>query len=446
MDWLTRHSELASSITINAFHDPGTTAYPKLTGEQRQFTATLLALGLQSASVRCPATLCLSTDIISRQLVSSLPVAALTALHQLGECKHCHRLSSAIGCLTNLRQLTLSSCDDSYSHHSCLTDSSLQPLSSLLQLTQLQIGYIGDGCDLQCLPTQLQQLTVTYSEYTDDYQPLYKLMSHLTCLEQLAVKHWQSDAADVAGIVRVAPELPQLKHVRVIDPISTEVFLFIAVVWRYLPDLQSLDFSVGGDIELEQDLYYDLMRGLATLTMLTKLHVSVVVDCDNSCVLSYLTSMVGLRELVIGAEQACPPLSVSGACAVASLTALTHLDIYTFNITDAMLTLLAVKLTGLRSLAVMHTDIEDVSTRITEGPMPAIGQLSSLTSLTVKPLSTDIALQSLQYLTGLRKLNSLRGFESAGQDKLRSFWANLGVTDLRYETVNRERMIVGRAV
>lgn len=86
---------------------------------------------------------------------------------------------------------------------------------------------------------------------------------------------------------------------------------------------------------------------------------------------------------------------------------------------DGVLTLLALKPTNLQSLRVWKSGIGI-------GPMPAVGQLTKLRSLSLLTPGADTAEQALCYVTNPTRLTLLDGFREACLEALDAFCAGIG--------------------
>lgn len=76
---------------------------------------------------------------------------------------------TAIGQLTSLQQISLAMIGDSSAPE--ITSDCLQTLSTLEQLTMLQLDGVSFSSDLRLLPVQLQQLVVKYKGGVTDPGP-----------------------------------------------------------------------------------------------------------------------------------------------------------------------------------------------------------------------------------------------------------------------------------
>lgn len=425
-------------MLVTSVHIKGSTLL-QLTGVQYQISTDLLDFSPQSASrddfQRCmQQTLDAAGDSRSPKL--TLPPASVTALELDREWKPTvsdrerqvsavQQLGSVLSQLTNLQQLSFHGYE-----REPLPSISIAPLASLQQLTNLDIGHIGNACDLRCLPTQLKHLSLSFRPPKIHPQPLYQIVGHLTCLQQLVLEMWDNRKEDVQRLAEVASRLMQLQRIRLTLP-SYPCLSDAKCLWPQLSSLRCLEIVDPHD--LYPGTYTDLLGSLVTATGLTKLHIGVGDDIHaygmgEAELKAVASNNTNLQELI---WYPCPELSTEVDHPLANLTQLTKLAVWSHSIENAMLKMLAQKLTNLRCLDVGHSGPDHISVY----PMPAIGRLSSLTRLRLANLSADVARQGLQYLTGLKQLAELSGFGGAGCKPLERFWARIGVdaTEVQYD-------------
>lgn len=219
----------------------------------------------------------------------------------------------SLGCLTGLRQLTLTfDTDDDQP----ITNSLLHQVAQLQSLTQLRLCGIDDDCDLELLPVQLQDLEVV--SYL--HQPMLTVVCHLTRLQRVELEWSCFDTAeDIQQLQDMAPQLNQLQHVSLADP-SVGSLIGTAPIWKQIPNLRSLELDMETD-HMELDDFQQLMQQLAEAKSLE--HLTVGIPLEGVIYMPYdadhLTSLVNLRSLRFNLCEFTP----AGVQQLAQLNALT---------------------------------------------------------------------------------------------------------------------------
>lgn len=468
--WLRNYSALLCALEV----DYAGGAYSSKS-EEAALEATckqLLEFGLQAAASAAASGSGASLRLQSYSsfvgatagLLAALPAATLTHLDVIADRSPWF---GNMAMLTNLRQLRL--WIDPVPADT--VNNRLQEVGRLCKLTQLELGDVPVGSDMQLLPDQLQLLNLTYKGYhpveeedeelTDWSQAVVNLQ-HMTALQHLSIKavtladgsslppdlqllelHGQWAADGLLGVsslhqvtsvklvnwtlcsdnLEVLQHLPQLKKLA----LNLEVHgdpLDVAPAWRGLPlcDLQlQADAMTGAEVQ-------QLMQHVAAATMLTMLKVRIddleSLEPPGLAACEQLTALTHLKELNLAMGD--PDSFVQqDAQHLSALVTLTSLDLC-FNesgpyLDGAILCLLALMLTRLKHLSI--NVLGDYKSEVGFiHALPVVGRLTTLECLFLHKFNASEAQRGLQYLTGLSRLKQLSGFSMAGDAAWNSFW------------------------
>lgn len=303
-------------------------------------------------------------------------------------------------------------------------------LHHLTRLTFLGITCMGSMEPGSSLPTQLVELEVR--------SPMEAAISELqiTALQQLK-RLTLEDTFDGKHNLPMLGTLPHLTHVA-LSYNTWEGLMDIYQAWPQVPQLCSLAFDRAdcGELLTGQE-FREVLSVVATLTGLTRLvlsHFGVVsgeqdgpADAAPLELCKHLVKLCNLQELVLevdvckSSDENGPRPDVKFVPAdvqhLSSLTQLTCLCIKGVGaiVTDAAVNVLALHLKQLQQLIVRVRS---------SAVLPIIGCfLKSLKHLHVLGLPAGEQQAGLQYLTGLKQLTTLRGFQACNRDKLADFWA-----------------------
>jgi len=167
----------------------------------------------------------------------------------------------------------------------------------------------------------------------------------------------------------------------------------------YLADYGNIDDGFPFTAGLQADL--------AAATGLTKL---IITGTEPHKYRSHAVDMVGLYQVIAGLDKLRElslqvMASPESALPLAWATQLTMLQIHGCDIPDMAATAIGCSLRQLRSLALVNEE------RLTDACMPALGLLTSLTSLSLRCLGrTGISVEGVMQLSSLRGLKELDVF------------------------------------
>lgn len=408
------------------------------------------SLPLQLQSFACGSTMA------SPAVVSALPAATLTQLQMTlpdSVCAH-----APLSNLTNLRSLELYSVSSS-----ALAAGYLSSIHKLSKLTDLSLDSISSSSDLGLLPQQLSRLSLRIVAKEDVAINLQ--LSQLTALQHLRADLWcsvgdsclplQLQALDVEYGEPVVSVLGiecmhQLQHLRIgeaqepnfellsLNKLSQLETLALhysssscaadaAPYWSQLQQLSVLYFEFFSAAEQMAVM----MQAWSQLTQLTQLVVECTLLPENeeeaqaeevarnsiSAVCHSLKQLVNLKSLVLQLNE-WVQVQQDDMLHLSSLTGLTYLYLGVDNLgSSTSVIAVLLELTRLQNLTL--AGLEEINV------LPVIGKLQQLTRLALPELTDEIQQQSLKYLTKLRKLQVLEGFDSCSKKVMQQFWADL---------------------
>lgn len=465
--WLAKHLGMVSQLSISHNEiscNTRTDAAALLETAKQivQFAVTTAAAAASAAGA--PLHLCAYTSLlpVTTGVLAALPAATLTRLDVSIDSGI---FSAEFSKLSSLQRLGVRLLRTETS------DSCLQGLGKLTQLTQLSLYNVANKSNMQLLPTQLQRLELQYTTGpTSSLTSAAKAdLQHLTCLRHLKLEavrlaagsslpsnllsldlEAQFPAEGVIGLgslhqvtsmvlegcglrrshVQELQQLTQLIHLSLgmrVQP--DERPMEVAAAWHQLPlcDLR-LTSNLAKAAEVQQ-----LMRHIAEATKLTGLQINISkvanAEAHGLAVCEHLKSLQQLRSLDMCIDQP-QTFKMQDAQHLSALTALTSMDLCYGGcgpgVDASTLCLLAVSLTQLRVLSIgVDSDPFDPVCLASVPALPVLGKLTTLETLCVGRMSRSEAQRGLQFLTGLSRLNVLDGFHEAGAEAMAAFWATV---------------------
>lgn len=415
-----------------------------------------------------------SNVFISPAIINSLPAATLTSL-SLCLCPETCRSATVVSRLTKLRELRLTGdCRHRFTF-------SVPDLRGLQQLTNLHMSTVAADSNPQHVPPQLLQLTIHYPVAIGLSGPPMVDLRHLQQLQQLhlsagmlaagsALPSQLQDLSVCVGsgsaiaVVHIS-QLGQLSTLRLMDTNDTAQELFslanvpklqhlslsydfdidddlvscgVAAAWPKLPQLHSFEISDG---YMVPERFPQLIQGIAAVTQLTKLVAFVTLPGeienqdgvpDQFTVCEWLKGLTGLRELTLqldGHSSTLSKIPLHDTLHLTALKALTNLSLSggAPQVDDTVIACLAVELTNLQHLSLVHNNADAAG--FGTAALPVVGKLSTLKSFCLQGLprySAADATLGLSFLTGLKQLTELSGFDAADAGALAEFWSVVG--------------------
>lgn len=302
----------------------------------------------------------------------------------------------------------------------------------LVHLTALQqlIVHASAGLTALRLPQQLIALDL---EYGDDTEPPLSFASPHLQLQQLTI----SNSKDTAEGLLQLKQLQQLTKLE-LNYADMDYVLEAAPAWPQLAgQLVALELSCSekdtGEVLCSVYEVSKTMQALSLLTSLTRLELICLLEDPNSEDLEDVEAV----SCVTGICQRLKPLTNLQALRLdldcwldlqdhdilhlSALTSLTQLSLYLYEQSRALessnMSAVLHKLSRLQHLSL--SQLQDVD------PLQVVGTLRQLTYLQLHGLPQDVQQQGLRYLTGLHRLQELRGFESCSDEMLQQFWADV---------------------
>lgn len=422
--------------------------------------SSALAAGLgASRPLRLQAFTCVN-HLACPAIVSALPAATLTELQILLPRTATAQWHKALSSLSNLRSLRLQSDHPVTAYFSSI--------NKLTQLTELMLDKLVHMNCFAVLPQQLRNLYVVYAGNDKllldvvHLKQLQVLTAAIECpeiveahlppqLQQLSIIDELSPAIAAYNIASVqqlkelyiadttdAPQdLTQLKHLQQLEILklsysSSSHAVAAAHVWPHLQQLMHLELAfVGTALQVAA-----AMDAVSLLSKLTSLNLSfeinevdedALVQADDdafyelSGICKFLKDLRSLKHLHVRLDEL--EWNVDGhrddVLCLSNLTGLTHLCLRLGRrIDSSMASAVLLELTQLNHVTTyLMSDVY---------ALPVIGKLHQLTCLNMYGLSPRAQRSGLRFLTGLRKLCVLRGFDSCSDEDWNDFWDNLG--------------------
>lgn len=480
--WLTKHPGLIGTLDVCVSRDDFD---PENTAVMMDAVEQLLELSLQAASSASTAADChpllrlrsyTSSLPASAELLAALPAATLTCLRLSIVDSSSSSWCAALTQLTSLQQLNFNLgriCAEQQATNSCI-----RAIGTLKQLTHLDLIHVIDTADMHLLPTQLRELSVTYSGPV----PTAAIPSagaladlqHLTQLQHLnmtAIKladasslpsslqslqlsaRWPAEGIEgltnsphLTSIVlsskdissrhlKLLQQLPRLRQFKLGFSLyngRVDRLLDVAGAWRNLP-LCALEIRCyGGGWLITRAEVEQLMQHVVAATKLSKLdidmpevglsepHTRTIAICEQLKALKHLkmlnVSLGSVDDFVGGDARHLSALITLRDLQIGSQMSGPYVDAET-------LCVLARNLTNLKLLDI-NKDVETTHQHSdgVELAIAAIAKLTGLELLWLETLSEIDARWGLQLLTGLSRLTQLQGFKKAGKEALEAYW------------------------
>lgn len=471
-NWLVAHASLVRSITINGttvLAHPDAATFLSVANTLLSFSIECSVAGAKQPGetvgpepVHHTAALQLqsysSNVICSPAVLATFPAATLTKLQlRLHDDDLVHQ---NLARLSNLKSLKLES-------NSELPSSFFQDINKLTSLVQLSVEPVRWASNVELLPEQLQRLTAVITG--SRMQPMKVDLLHLTklqeldlsiyCrvttgarlpiqlqrlsimsvanpavsaftltalqqLQQLSINSSKDDAMDLLSLA----QLPHLHEVFVDYTDSNHAWV-ASDAWGKLPSLRGLELRFPCSIDDWEAICHSAARCTALEKLSIEYHLELGTDEEEENLPVGMRAhpmchdfphLSNLREFSFMMMDSELLLAEDDFLHLTALTGLTKLHLEPPSaqcLEGGLVVALAVELTALQDLVL--NGVEDSC----KHALPAVARLSGLTRLALNGMSPDSQQYGLQFLTRLRKLKSLQGFESCSQESMEALWA-----------------------